>query len=414
MPKIHKGRRVGQAAVNAVRTLLEEHDHIVQEISGQNDFGEDLYVTFVEDEHVTSDVIRVQVKGGDKWRRANGYAVPVSHHGDTWADGNIPVYCVVYDPDNKQLFWANATQQLRRSGPFNRPKAIGVSPNAVLAGTTMSSFVAQARRYVGRYRGRQAVLTHLGEMSGVEFDPADHVLHFVNGYDEDLIFWRHPGAELATLLHSALDWEPYLVSLASLMRSEMAPPDFVAVDEAAARLWNDHDLSSAEDLELSQPEIMWVASCFMSTRQADEESEAIFGSDECDGRPSCTGEEPVEHGNIAADVLHQYVIDRIVTRFEAEPDLLSRSISAMREDCEIEPEFVAELGPLEADPRTVRQVTKLSRSTMGDLGPDAFRLAVLYLIHRIYIGGPSLPLDEQVRIVWRIPEPGHEQAATDG
>ncbi|MFE7591243.1 DUF4365 domain-containing protein [Kitasatospora sp. NPDC057512] len=208
MPKIPKGRRVGQAAVNAVRTLLEQHDHIVQEISGQNDFGEDLYVTFVEDEHVTSDVIRIQVKGGDKWRRANGYVAPVNHHGDTWADGNIPVYCVVYDPDSKRLFWANATQQLRRAGPFKRPKVIGVSPNAVLADTTMESFVAQARRYVGRYRGREAVLTHLGEMSGVEFDPADHVLHFVNGYDEDLIFWRRPGDDLATLLHSALDGSP--------------------------------------------------------------------------------------------------------------------------------------------------------------------------------------------------------------
>ncbi|QFQ99003.1 hypothetical protein F9278_25835 [Streptomyces phaeolivaceus] len=29
----------------------------------------------------------------------------------------------------------------------------------------------------------------------------------------------------------------------------------------------------------------------------------------------------------------------------------------------------------------------------------------IYLIHRVYVGGPSLPLDEQVRIVWRIPEP---------
>jgi hypothetical protein len=52
----------------------------------------------------------------------------------------------------------------------------------------VASFVAHARRYVGRYRGRQAVLTHLGEMSGVDFAPEDHVLHFVNGYDEDLIF----------------------------------------------------------------------------------------------------------------------------------------------------------------------------------------------------------------------------------
>ncbi|SDT68925.1 protein of unknown function [Streptomyces sp. TLI_053] len=411
MPKIPKGRRVGQAAVNAVRALLEDHDHIVQEISGQNDFGEDLYVTFVEDEHVTSDVIRVQVKGGEKWRRANGYAVPVGHHGSTWADGNIPVYCVVYDPDSKRLFWANATQQLRRSGPFNRPKVIGVSPNAVLTDSTMESFVAQARRYVGRYRGMRAVLTHLGEMSGVEFDSTDHVLHFVNGDDEDLIFWRHPGAEAATLLHSALDWEPYLVSLASLMRSEMPPPNLGTDDETVDRLWHDPDLSTAEELELSRPEIMWVASCFMSTRQADEESEDLDGLDECDGCPECTGEEPAEHGKIAADVLHEYVIDHVLARIEAEPDLLRRSISAMREDGRIDPEIVAELGPLEADPHIVRQVMKLSRATVEDLEPDAFRLAVLYLIRRVYVGGPSLPLDQQVRIDWRIPEPGLQDFA---
>ncbi|MFE4177501.1 hypothetical protein ACFRR7_36605 [Streptomyces sp. NPDC056909] len=41
---------------------------------------------------------------------------------------------------------------------------------------------------MGRYRGRQSVLAHPEEMSGVEFAPTDHVLHFVNAYDEDLIF----------------------------------------------------------------------------------------------------------------------------------------------------------------------------------------------------------------------------------
>ncbi|MFJ5922485.1 hypothetical protein ACIQF6_07710 [Kitasatospora sp. NPDC092948] len=99
------------------------------------------------------------------------------------------------------------------------------------------------------------------------------------------------------------------------------------------------------------------------------------------------------------------VVGHIVTRFEAEPDLLQRSISAMRGEGALEPEFVAELGPLEADPHIVRQVTKLSRPTVEDLDPEAFRLAVLHLIHRLYIGGPSLPLDEQVRIIWRIPDP---------
>jgi hypothetical protein len=108
----------------------------------------------------------------------------------------------------------------------------------------------------------------------------------------------------------------------------------------------------------------------MSTRQADEEN---LGPAECEGCLSCTGEEPREHGSIAADVIHEYVLDRVLTRLEAEPDLLQRSVLSMRED--------------------------------DGLEPEALRLAVLYLIRQVYVGGPSLPLDEQVQIVWRIPEP---------
>ncbi|MGV9288102.1 DUF4365 domain-containing protein [Streptomyces sp. NPDC003719] len=103
MPKIPKGWHAGQAAVNALRALLEEHDHTVQEMSGQNDFGEDFYVTFSDDGEITSDTIQVQVKGGGSRRRGNGHAVPVDHHSDTWADGNIPVHCAVYDPDTTKL-----------------------------------------------------------------------------------------------------------------------------------------------------------------------------------------------------------------------------------------------------------------------------------------------------------------------
>lgn len=394
MPKLPKGRRVGQAAVNALRALLEEHDHIVQEISGQNDFGEDLYVTFTDNGDVTSDTIKVQVKGGDTWRRGNGYVVPVGRHRDTWANGNIPVYCVVFDPGTKRMHWVNGTQQLRRFGPFNPPRFIGISPNAVLDDTTIDSFVAQARRYVGRYRGRQAVLTHLGEMSGIEFDPADHVLHFVNGYDEDLIFWKRPGDAVATLLLSTQDWEPVLVSLGSLMRSELPVSDGDTGDGLPQS-----DLWTAENLELSQSEVMWAISCFISTEEADEgPDDGPVGLVECE-------EEHLEHGNIEAEVLHDYVIAHILDRIEVEPDLVQRSMLAIREDGELEPEIVAELGPLETDLRTVRQVKKLSRATVGDIEPEALRLAVLYLIRRVYVGGPSLPLDEQIRIVWRIPEP---------
>lgn len=114
-------------------------------------------------------------------------------------------------------------------------------------------------------------------------------------------------------------------------------------------------------------------------------------------------------------MIHDYVLARVLDRIEAEPDLLERSILAMREDGELAPETVAELSSLETEPRIVRQVNKLSRATattMDDIEPEAFQLVILYLIHRIYVGGPSLPLDEQVRIVWRIPEP--ESTASEG
>ncbi|MFC9750344.1 hypothetical protein [Streptomyces niveus] len=113
-------------------------------------------------------------------------------------------------------------------------------------------------------------------------------------------------------------------------------------------------------MELSRTEVMSVASCFLSIRQA-----------------------------------------------EAAPDPLERSILALREDGELPAEMVAELGPLESEPRIARQVNNLGRGTVAtidDIEPEAFWLATHYFIDRVYIGGPSLPLDEQIRIVWRIPE----------
>ena len=64
MPKVPETRRVGRMAVNEVRALLERNGHIVQEIDGGNDYGEDLHVTFVQDGQRTPDSVAVQVKGG--------------------------------------------------------------------------------------------------------------------------------------------------------------------------------------------------------------------------------------------------------------------------------------------------------------------------------------------------------------
>ncbi|MEU4830765.1 DUF4365 domain-containing protein [Streptosporangium sp. NPDC023615] len=171
MPSVPKSRKPGRAAVNTLRTLLEQHDHIVQEIDGQNDFGEDLHVTFTEDGQVTGDMIKVQVKGGTSWRRAGGYGVLVGHHADTWADGNVPVFCVVHDPETGALHWANATKQLLRARRAREAlTTIAVSSTDRLNDASLAAFVLQARQYANRYQGNQALRVRLGEMAGAEFE----------------------------------------------------------------------------------------------------------------------------------------------------------------------------------------------------------------------------------------------------
>lgn len=213
MAKVSKNRVIEREAVNKLKALLEQQNHVVEEIAGQNDFGEDLYLTFVETGRVTGDVAKIQVKGGATPRRANCYAVPVKHHADKWTDCNVPVICVVHDPGTDTLYWANATKQLRRARSKRETlRTIKIGSNARLDEQSMSIFVAETRRYAACYRGAQAIHTHLSEISGVEFEPSDQVQHFINDCDEYLIFWQKQGEDYATLLHSDWDFNPVSIN----------------------------------------------------------------------------------------------------------------------------------------------------------------------------------------------------------
>ncbi|OEJ95109.1 DUF4365 domain-containing protein [Streptomyces thermolilacinus] len=269
MTTIPSGRRMEQAAVNALRTLLQSHDHVVEEISGQNDYGEDLFVTFADAGRVTNDVIKVQVKGGASWRRAYGYAVPVRQHGETWANGNVPVFCVVFDPDEGRLCWANATEQLRRGARKGRPpRTVRVPATAVLDDTTVGSFVDAARAYVGGYRGRNAVLAHLGEMAGVTFGSSDHVLHWVNEYEEQLIFWQRPGEDHATLLHSDLDWHPVRITPDRLVIPGSPSLGVEFGRDYPEEVRRGLPFPYVSGVILNMPEALWLASCFSATEWA--------------------------------------------------------------------------------------------------------------------------------------------------
>lgn len=50
-----------RGGVNAVRTLLEAHGHVVDEVDGRNDYGRDLIADITECSEITGAVIGLQI-----------------------------------------------------------------------------------------------------------------------------------------------------------------------------------------------------------------------------------------------------------------------------------------------------------------------------------------------------------------
>ncbi|MEV7214230.1 tetratricopeptide repeat protein [Kitasatospora cineracea] len=163
---VTRNRRIERAGVNALRALLEEHDQIVQEIDGGNDFGEDLFVMLTRGGERTGASITVQVKSGDKYKRANGYAIPVDAHASDWRNALLPVFGVVFDVGSRQLFWVNLTETLESSK--DAPTWIPVPCEQELHAGNLDSFLEVAHAFVekrsSRHTGETAL--HVARVSG--------------------------------------------------------------------------------------------------------------------------------------------------------------------------------------------------------------------------------------------------------
>ncbi|MEW1680525.1 DUF4365 domain-containing protein [Streptomyces sp. NPDC093594] len=149
---VRASRRIERAGVNALRALLEENDHIVQEIDGGNDHGEDMIVNFTRGGKRTGYWLAIQVKSGKKYKRAKGYAIPVDDHFDDWRQSRIPIIGVVYDMKKKELFWVNLTEQLRSTEVT--PRWVPVSNTSRLTPETIHDFYVEVATYAGDARMR--------------------------------------------------------------------------------------------------------------------------------------------------------------------------------------------------------------------------------------------------------------------
>lgn len=107
-------RVISRDGVNNVRLFFEHRGCTFQEIDQQHDFGKDAYVDLANEAGITPLCIALQIKSGTSYRNSKGdYFVPLDNHADIWRRSTVPVFGIVYDPDDSQIRWVDLTGYLR-------------------------------------------------------------------------------------------------------------------------------------------------------------------------------------------------------------------------------------------------------------------------------------------------------------
>jgi hypothetical protein len=108
------------------------------------------------------------------------------------------------------------------------------------------------------------------------------------------------------------------------------------------------------------------------------------------------------HASIPADEADAFVGEKILQRLDSEPDLIRRVQQATQDMGDLDPGLAAERTELEANQHTLEAALAASRTTWPVLSDDAKRLVILYLIKRVTVGEPWLPLEQQIQVTWRL------------
>lgn len=93
--------------------LLDHHECRFQAVDQEQDIGKDVYVDIADNAGITPFCVALQIKSGVSYRTADRYAVPVDYHADLWRRSAVPVFGIVYDPEDEQIRWLDMTGYLR-------------------------------------------------------------------------------------------------------------------------------------------------------------------------------------------------------------------------------------------------------------------------------------------------------------
>ena len=139
-----KARRWALRAVNDSRTFFEDNDLIFQEIDLRNDIGKDAVLDLARSGDDAGLTVALQIKGGRKYKRKNGHSIPIDDRLRKIWRNSIPIFVIVLDPDDKELYWGNLTVMAKMA-----PGGVGtipVLPDARLTPDGLKNFLEIARR----------------------------------------------------------------------------------------------------------------------------------------------------------------------------------------------------------------------------------------------------------------------------
>jgi hypothetical protein len=151
MVQSDSARATSRDGVNTARLLFEHEKCRFLEVDQQQDIGKDVYVDLVDATGITPLCVALQVKSGVSYRTAHGdYLVPVDHHADLWRRSTVPVFGIVYDPEDKQIRWVDLTGYLRA-----HPEQVGgsvpvVGRQTLDEATLRGAFTNAVRAYAAR------------------------------------------------------------------------------------------------------------------------------------------------------------------------------------------------------------------------------------------------------------------------
>lgn len=141
---VNKTRREERRAVNASQTFFEEHDLIFQEVDLRNDIGKDAILDLSRSGDDAGLCIALQIKGGKKYKRETGHAIPVNPRlRRIWRNSSIPIFVIVRDVVDGQLYWGDLNL-MTETFPDNSRTAV-LSPDKCLTPYGLDRFLEAAR-----------------------------------------------------------------------------------------------------------------------------------------------------------------------------------------------------------------------------------------------------------------------------